>query len=532
MEVSLTPAARTHALTTLDQDRFDLLVVGGGITGAGIARDAALRGLRVALVEATDFAAGTSSRSSKLIHGGVRYLAQGDVALVREAASERATLRRIAPHLATSLTMVMPTHGRGTHLKLGAGLWAFEKLAGIPADERHAMWNREEALASEPTLAGEQLYGAAAFTEYLTDDARLVLENVKGAVAAGAVCVNHAEVTRIVPGAVQIRDTLGTSTHEARARLVVNAAGPWVAAVFGRAGVTSGRALQLTKGIHLVVAHARLPLRHAVVMQARDKRSVFAVPRDGVTYLGTTDTLYGEPVLTPEITAADAAYLLDAANRTFAGAPLGEDDILGAWAGLRPLLAEPGKAPSEISRRDEIMVDEPTGLVSIAGGKLTTYRRMAERVVDLVGERLGTPAGPCRTGEIALPAARVPPPAPTDLQTVLPDLGDVAAARLIRLYGADAPAIAARATGVEAADGLSALRRAEVEHALDHEMALTLEDVLERRTRLLLFDPEQGLGGLEPMAQVAAHRLGWSPERTADEVRHCRRLAASLRSFA
>jgi glycerol-3-phosphate dehydrogenase len=259
---------------------------------------------------------------------------------------------------------------------------------------------------------------------------------------------------------------------------------------------------------------------------------VFAVPRDGVTYLGTTDTLYGEPVLTPAITADDAAYLLDAANRTFAGAPLGNDDLLGAWAGLRPLLAEPGKTPSEISRRDEIMVDEATGLVSIAGGKLTTYRRMAERVVDLVVERLGTPAGPCRTGEVALPAARVPPPAPTDLQTLLPDLGEVAAARLIRLYGADAPGIAARAAQVEAANGLSALRRTEVEHALDHEMALTLEDVLERRTRLLLFDPQQGLDGLESMAQVAADRLGWTPEHTADEVRHCRQLAASLRSFA
>jgi glycerol-3-phosphate dehydrogenase len=531
MEASLSPAARTHALTTLTEDRFDLLVVGGGITGAGVARDAALRGLRVALVEATDFAAGTSSRSSKLIHGGVRYLAQGDVALVREAASERATLRRIAPHLATSLTMVMPTHGRGTHMKLGAGLWAFEKLASIPAHERHAMWSREEALANEPALAGEQLYGAAAFTEYLTDDARLVLENVKGAVAAGAVCANHAEATRIGPGVVEVRDTLGGATHEVRARLVVNAAGPWVGDVFARAGVTSGRALQLTTGIHLVVDGARLPLRHAVVMQARDKRSVFAVPRDDVAYLGTTDTLYGEAVLSPEITADDAQYLLDAANRTFAGTPLGEDDVIGGWAGLRPLLAEPGKSPSEISRRDEIMVDEATGLVSIAGGKLTTYRRMAERVVDLVCTRLGMTVAPCRTGDVPVPAARTPLPTIGDLRAVLPALGDADAGRLIRLYGAEASPIVARAAGLEASDDLPALRRAEIEHALDHEMALTLEDVLERRTRLLLFDPQQGLDGLESVGHVAAERLGWSPERTADEVRHYRQLAASLRSF-
>jgi glycerol-3-phosphate dehydrogenase len=311
----------------------------------------------------------------------------------------------------------------------------------------------------------------------------------------------------------------------------VNAAGPWVGDVFARAGVTSGRALQLTKGIHLVVAHARLPLRHAVVMQARDKRSVFAVPRDGVTYLGTTDTLYGEAVLSPEITADDAHYLLDAANRTFAGTPLGEDDVIGGWAGLRPLLAEPGKSPSEISRRDEIMVDEATGLVSIAGGKLTTYRRMAERVVDLVGARLGMPAVPCRTGDVAVPAARTPPPTTADLRAALPTLADVDAGRLIRLYGTEASAIVARAAGLDTSDDLPALRRAEVEHALDHEMALTLEDVLERRTRLLLFDPQQGLDGLESVAHLAADRLGWSPERTADEVRHYRQLAASLRSF-
>ena len=532
MEASLSPAARTHALTALGQDEFDVLVIGGGITGAGIARDAALRGLRVALVEAVDFAAGTSSRSSKLIHGGVRYLAQGDVALVREAASERATLRRIAPHLAATLTMVMPTHGRGTHMKLGAGLWAFEKLASIPAGERHAMWSRDEALAHEPTLAAEHLYGAAAFTEYLTDDARLVLENVKGAVVAGATCANHAEVTRVVAGTVHVRDTLGDATYEARARVVVNAAGPWVTDVFRRAGVVPNRALQLTKGIHLVVARARLPLRHAVVMQAHDRRSVFAVPRDDVIYLGTTDTLYDAAVLTPEITAADARYLLDAASRTFAGPPLTEADVIGAWAGLRPLLAEPGKSPSEISRRDEIMLDQGSGLITIAGGKLTTFRRMAERVVDLVCERLGTPAVPCRTAEVVLPAARVPPPTAAALQAALPGLGAVEAARLIRLYGAEASPIVAQAATLDAAGALPPLRRAEAEHALDHEMALTLEDVLERRTRLLLFDAQQGMDGLEALAQLAAERLDWSRERTADEVRHCRQLAASLRSFA
>src|SRR4030095_2793043 len=206
---ALSPAARAAALAALPTVDLDVLVVGGGITGAGIARDAALRGLSVALVEAVDFAAGTSSRSSTLIHRGARHRRQGDVALVREAASERARLRRIAPHLAVPLLMVMPTYGRAMHLKLGTGLWAFEKIATVDASERHHMWNRAEAVAEEPCLASDGMHGAAAFVEYLTDDARLVLATVAGAAQAGALCVNHTEVASIERGVVSLRDRLG-----------------------------------------------------------------------------------------------------------------------------------------------------------------------------------------------------------------------------------------------------------------------------------------------------------------------------------
>ena len=532
---ALSPAARAAALAALPTADLDLLVVGGGITGAGIARDAALRGLTVALLEAVDFAAGTSSQSSKLIHGGVRYLQQGDIALVREAASERTSLRRIAPHLAETLLMVMPTYGRAMHMKLGAGLWTFEKIASVDKSERHAMWNRAEALAHEPCLAPDGLHGAATFVEYLTDDARLVLGTVAGAAAAGALCANHVEVTAIEPGGVQARDTLGGDTFAVRARVVVNAAGPWVEEIWRRGQVTGGRGLQLTKGIHLVVDHARLPLRHAVVMQARDKRSVFAVPRDGITYLGTTDTFVDAPSHHPDVTADDADYLLDAANRTFAGAPLARRDVLAAWAGLRPLLREEGKSPSEISRKDEILVDPATGLVSIAGGKLTTARRMAERVVDLVFGRLGRPVPPCRTDQVPLPGGE----RTIDAATVagrLPQLDAAGVARLIRLYGAGSDRILARIAKTPAAGevvpGLPGVTRAEIEHAVDQEMALTLEDVLERRTRSLSFDRGQGLGGVETVAGIAAARLGWTAARTADEIDGYRRLAASLRSFA
>jgi glycerol-3-phosphate dehydrogenase len=521
----LSPATRASILRDLPTRDLELLVVGGGITGAGIARDAALRGLRTGLVEARDFAAGTSSRSSKLIHGGLRYLQQGDVALVREAASERAVLRRLAPHLAEPLRMVMPTYRIATQLKLKAGLFMFEKLAPVDAEERHRMWDRAEALAAEPLLAPTGLHGAAVFTEYLTDDARLVLANVRDAHAAGALVANHAEVTALERGQVTVRDTLTGETFAIRARVVVNAAGPWVDDLRRRAHAEGGRRLQLTKGVHLVVPRDRLPIRHCVIMTARDKRSIFVVPRDGTTYIGTTDTFYPSPALVPEVTRDDVEYLLEATNRTFRDTRLGAADVTGSWSGLRPLLAEEGKSPSEISRRDEIMVDDATGLVTIAGGKLTAYRRMAERIVDLVYERLGRRAEPCRTEHLPLPGGEGPvPPLPASL-------APEAQSRLARLYGAGCTEILARDPAATPLRGIAGVLRAEIDHAIDAEMALTLEDVLERRTRALLFDAQQGLGGVEEVADVMARRLGWDAARKAAEIDDYRRLAATLRSF-
>ena len=529
------PETRAANLDALPRCDLDLLVIGGGITGAGVARDAALRGLSVALIERTDWAAGTSSRSSKLIHGGVRYLEMGDVGLVREAANERLVLRRIAPHLTRPLRIVLPTYGRVTHTKLGVGLWTFERLAPVPADERYETWSREKALRSVPLLDGTRLHGAVVFTEYVTDDARLVLDTVRGAHEAGAWCVNHAEVTELGTGQATVRDGLGGRTVAVRARVVVNAAGPWVDEVRRRAGALAGARLHLTKGIHLVVPRARLPIEQIVVMPAADKRSAFAVPRGPVTYLGTTDTDYDAPTDHPEVTAADADYLLDAANRTF-GIPLRREDVVAAWAGLRPLLHEEGKRPSEISRKDEILGGE-NGLVSIAGGKLTTHRRMAERVVDLVVRRLGRAAGPCRTDDVALPNGELPPAELVALEaTVTARLGATAAERLVRLYGAGATRLLARIEADPAAgEMLSAdagVVRAEIDAAIDDEMALTLEDILERRTRLLLFDMQQGLGCVEGVAAIAAKRLGWDAARTADEIARYRGLAESLRRFA
>jgi len=522
---------REATLAALETAELDVLVVGGGITGAGVARDAVLRGLRVGLVEAVDFAAGTSSRSSKLIHGGVRYLQQGEVALVRESATERAVLRRLAPHLAEPVVMLIPTYGRASQAKLGVGLWTFDRIASIPPDERHEIIGHDEALRREPTLDG-RLYGAVLFTEYRTCDARLVLATMRGAHAAGALCVNHAALVGLSRGEATVRDELTGRTRRVRARVVVNAAGPWVDAVRGMTGPITGARLHLTKGVHLVVPHERLPIRHAVVMAARDKRSIFAVPRGAATYLGTTDTDHGPPALNPAITAEDADYLLEAAHRTFAGTPLTRADVVGAWAGLRPLLHEEGKSPSEISRRDEIMVGND-GVVAVAGGKLTTHRRMAERVVDLVYERLGRRPAPSRTAEVVLPGGERSPAElralAGELERVLPRLGRLGVERLIMHHGADA----ARFAGPEATvlPGSTPVLEAEVVAAVDEEMALTLEDVLDRRLRLLYFDVHQGLDVVEPVAALVARRLGWDTARTGREIAAYRQLAESLRRF-
>ncbi len=282
---------RDQAMRGLEQGTFDLLVIGGGITGAGIARDAALRGLKVALVEARDFASGTSSRSSKLVHGGLRYLAQGDLALVREAASERKALRAIAPHLAQTTQMLMPARTGAGLLKLRAGLMAYEQLGGVPRAERFHVLDKTRLAAAEPALRIDGLAGAVIYPEYTTDDARLVVANIRSAVAAGATCVNYAAVQRFivedgrVTGA-EITETLRAGRRASvKAKVVVNAAGPWVDAVRTLAGETQS-SLQLTKGIHLVFHASDLPSHNTVVMRAGDGRGVFAVPHGSFTYVG------------------------------------------------------------------------------------------------------------------------------------------------------------------------------------------------------------------------------------------------------
>jgi glycerol-3-phosphate dehydrogenase len=545
--VELSHRTRAKNLAQLGRETFDVLVIGGGITGAGVARDAALRGLSVGLVERRDFASGTSSRSSKLIHGGLRYLQQGDVGLVREAATERYVLRKLAPHLARPVQMMVPVYSRRSYAKLSVGLWTFDRLASVAEDERYRMLSLEEAREFEPALRTEDLQGAAVYWECVTDDARLVLEVTKSAAALGVVVANHVEACGFVfendrVTGVKLRDEFTGEETFAQGRVIINAAGPWVDAVrlLGEHGEEPR--LHLTKGIHVGIRTERVGLSRIVVMNARDKRSVFAVPRGAVTYLGTTDTDYARPDEYPFITTDDVDYLLDAANRTFAVEELTHADVVSAWAGLRPLLHQEGKKPSELSRKDEIMFSR-TGLVSIAGGKLTTFRRMSERVGDIVVERLkeqGRPAatavGPSaetalsggETGDdIAGYAERLQkrwPRVPADVVDRLVEVYGSNAERLVEGMSAD-PVLAERL-----APGRP-VTRGEVEYALREEMAMTLVDFLERRSRLLLWDPDNGLAVAEGAARTMAATLGWDAARTRDEVASYRAHVDNVKSF-
>ena len=529
--MALGPADRSSRLDALVSTDHHMLVVGGGITGAGVARDAAMRGFKVACVEQVDFGYGTSSRSSKLIHGGLRYLEQMNLRLVFEGTHERATVRAIAPHLVQPIPFLVPVFEESKHSvrKLGVGLWMYDALAGKRRHGKHTRHDAETLMGLEPTLRKNGLRGGAIYFDCMTDDARLVLENVLSAHAQGATMLNQVSFVRPIrddaghiTGAV-LRDHPTGRTLEARCRVLIQCAGPWTDDVLKRCAKDMPSMIRTTKGVHVVFPHAKLPVRHAVVMSAvRDHRVIFAIPRGRVTLVGTTDTDYGGDPDDVHATRDDVEYLVETVARYFPEHAPPASAIVATYAGLRPLVRDDASSPYDVSR-EHTVVARADGTVTIGGGKLTTYRRMASDVVVAAMKVMGLtrkhrPKCPTRTA--SLPGADgfdVEADAPKAIDALVQrGVAKDVATHLVSVYGI-------RHTGLDGdvetrlVPGLPFVL-GEVDHAVTHEGALTPEDVLVRRLPVFYEAPDQGLECLEAVCDRMAGLLGWSPEARLDHV--------------
>jgi glycerol-3-phosphate dehydrogenase len=541
---------RSERIARLAREGFDLLVIGGGITGAAIARDAALRGLSVALVEKGDFASGTSSRSSKLVHGGLRYLKGRHVRLVRESLRERGVLLKIAPHLVEAAPFFLPVYagGHDGRLKLRLGLTAYDLLAGFGGDiGRHTVLSRDQMLEAEPLLSPEGLQGGFRYFDCVVNDARLTLTTVRSATEEGALALNYVEATGVrrdgdrVSGII-FRDTLDGKEGEVRAGVVVNATGPWSDRLREMAGAP--RMLSPTKGVHLVLSRSRLGLSTIVVIPRAD-RILFAVPCGDCVYVGTTDTFYEDDPGAAVIDASDASYVLDSVNALFPSVRATAADVVAGWAGVRPLVGTEGQPlPSDVSRDFEIDV-RPEGFYSIAGGKLTTGRAMAESLLNKViaqeGQRLGWTPKPCRTAETPLFGGNIDGFDRYAMSAASALAGGwnvplESAQRLVRVYGTEHVRLLGCArsdpTLLKPLTESCPVLRVEAVYAAEQEMALTLQDFMERRTELMLFDPEHGLDGAEEASNLMGGVLGWDRRERQRQVSLYKDAVAGMTAFA
>lgn len=529
---------RSTYLNEMEKQSLDLLVIGGGITGTGIALDAQSRGLRTGLIEMQDFAAGTSSRSTKLVHGGLRYLKQLEVKLVAEVGKERAIVYENAPHVTTPVWMMLPIIENGTFGKFSTsiGLKVYDFLAGVKRSEQRKMLNSNDTLSREPLLRKEGLKGSGVYVEYRTDDARLTLEVIKEAVNRGVLAVNYTKAENFIYEngklvGVQINDQLSGEKKKIYAKKIVNAAGPWVDSLREKDQSKKGKYLHLTKGVHLVVDGSKFPLKEAVYFDTpfNDGRMMFAIPRAGKTYVGTTDTNYKGSIVHPRMTTEDRDYILKASNFMFPNLNLVAGDVESSWVGLRPLIHEEGKDPSEISRKDEIFLSE-SGLITIAGGKLTGYRKMAESVVNLVlsqlsGKNKGFPT--CSTDRITLSGGNVGGSAGYSsfiqenvAEGIKLGLTKEEAEKLVNRYGSNISYVyeVIRQSSQQAAEaGLSVEVYASLLYGIQHEMVTTLSDFFIRRTSALLFDINWVQKWKEPVSRYMATLLSWSKE---EEIRY------------
>ncbi|MFS4468881.1 FAD-dependent oxidoreductase [Maribacter sp. 2210JD10-5] len=520
---------RTKIVEKLSNEEFDLVVIGGGITGGGIALDAASRGMKVALLEKNDFASGTSSKSTKLIHGGLRYLKQFDFWLVKEVGSERAIVHKLAPHLVLPEKMLLPLIENGSYGKwlTSIGLKVYDILAEVTGDDKRKMLEKKEAMKLEPLLPKKILKGAGYYAEYRTDDARLTIENIKTSLRFGAMAINYAAVTEFLYNnekiaGVTVKDGISGKEFNINSKYVISAAGPWVDELRGLNNSKKGKRLHLTKGVHLVFPHEKLPVKQSVYFDIPDGRMMFAIPRGKITYIGTTDTNYNDNKDKVQTDVADAIYLISAVNNMFPSINLEMEDIISSWAGLRPLIHEEGKSASELSRKDEIFTSD-TGLISIAGGKLTGYRKMSERVVDRIAKKMEEDfklkTKKCTTDTIPLcgndfKKFKHVKKYITEIYECLKDDGfsEYDAWFLVTNYGKQTETILGYYQNRKEKDNATRLVLAELEFGIAHEMVQNPMDFFIRRTGRLYFDIDGVRNYMEPILAEFNSKCG------ADEI--------------
>ena len=539
---------RENTINELKSSVFDLLVVGGGITGAGIALDAASRGMKVALVEKNDFASGTSSKSTKLIHGGLRYLKQFDFWLVKEVGMERAIVHKLAPHLVVPEKMILPLVDGGTYGSwlTSVGLKVYDVLAAVEGEDKRKMLNQKEALVKEPLLPKHKLKGAGYYAEYRTDDARLTLELIKTAINYNAKPINYSKVIEFlyddnrVTGAT-VKDVLTNTIFSIKSKYVINATGPWVDSLRLKNQINTNKKLRLSKGVHLVVNYNKLPVKQSVYFDIPDGRMMFAIPRGKSTYFGTTDTNYQGNKGEVKTDLVDAMYLIAAVNNMFPDVSISIDDIKSSWAGLRPLIHEEGKPASELSRKDEIFVSK-SELISIAGGKLTGYRKMAERIVDLVAKkylrRFAEEFKKIQTESILLSGGKfedfneVKSYINFIYKRIIKDRFDEKDAQyLVYNYGRQTDVILKKYDELKTGTPLEKMIKAEVWFTIHYEMTCSPSDFFIRRTGRAYFNIESVYKNLSLVLTEFAMHLSWKEEvlkRRKEELNKALELITSF----
>lgn len=507
---------REQVIDELKSQTFDILIIGGGITGAGIALDATTRGFKVALIEKNDFASGTSSRSTKLIHGGLRYLKKFEFKLVKDVGKERAIAYKNAPHLVIPEKMVLPIRKGGTYSKFATsiGLWFYDKLAGVKGTDKRKILSKKDTLNEIPILKEKGLISSGFYAEYRTDDSRLTLEIIKTATNNKALPLNYCKALEPIYEKETIKgvnciDQISNQSFEIRSKFIVNATGPWSDKLREQDGSLTLKHMHLTKGVHIVVDKEKLPLNHSVYFDVNDGRMIFTIPRLDKIYIGTTDTNYDKDIDRPENTVEDVEYLLNAVNNQFE-VELNKKDVLSSWAGLRPLIHEEGKKPGEISRKDEVFISK-SGLITIAGGKLTGYRLMAKKVVDHIS-KIENLNHSCITASIKINGGEFKTPNMVEgfrlnIKSRLKSLGidEKHANYLVNTYGKQSNAI----LEIFTQEKHNHLVESEALYGLRYDAIYTLTDFFLRRTGKINFMPEVVLSEIEIVKPIFMDFLNW-----------------------